>query len=165
MGEPDWGVDEAARSFGPASWSWEPVYSDRPEDVPEVAAAGALGFYPADEAPLWCFIPAIWPKHQRAWVRDCRVRQLTRSYSDGHSERLPWTAAEYAEIEDDTNGALSDLGLPPRPAGRIWLLRPPSRYRTAQAVLDELWEGWIDGPDTVTPKFVDYTHSRLRDIF
>ena len=44
-------------------------------------------------------------------------------------------------------------------------MRPPSRYRTAQAVLDELWEGWIDGPDTVTPKFVDYTHSRLRDIF
>ena len=93
MGEPEWGSEEAARSFGPAGWSWEPVYSDRPEDVPEVIAALEVGFFPADEAPLWCFIPAIWPVSERAWVRDCRVRHLSRSYSDGRFERLPWTAA------------------------------------------------------------------------
>ncbi len=110
MGEPDWGVDEAAQSFGPGGWSWEPVYSDRPEDVPEVAAARAVGFFPADEAPLWCFIPAIWPVNERAWVRDCRVRHLSRSYSDGRSERLPWTAAEYGEIEDETNRSLAEWG-------------------------------------------------------
>ena len=165
MGERDWGVDEAARSFGPASWAWEPVYSDRPEDVPEVAAARAVRFFPADEAPLWCFIPAIWPAGDRAWVRDCRVRHLSRLFGDGRSERLPWTAAEYAEIEDDTNRSLSDLGLPPRPAGRIWLLRPPPRYRSAQAVLDDLWGGWRDGPDTSTPKFVAHIESRLSSIF
>ncbi|HRA07860.1 MAG TPA: DUF5956 family protein [Propionicimonas sp.] len=165
MGEPDWGVEEAARSFGPAGWSWEPVYSDRPEDVPEVIAAREVGYFPADEAPLWCFIPAIWPVSERAWVRDCRVRHLSRSYSDGRLERLPWTAAEYAEIEDDTNRSLADLGLPPRPGGRIWLLRPPAPYPTAQAVLDHLWDGWRDGPDTVTPKFVAYIESRLRNLF
>lgn len=165
MVEPDWGVDEAARSFGPALWSWEPVHSDRPEDLPEVAAALALGLHPADEAPLWCFVPAIWPKGERAWVRDCRVRHLTRGYSDGRWERLPWTAAEYAETEDDTNRALADLGLPPRPAGRIWLLRPPATYPTAQAVLDDVWAGWVDGPDTATPAFVEYADSRLRAIF
>jgi hypothetical protein len=165
MGQPDWGVDEAARSFGSASSSWDPVYSDQPEDVPEVAAARAARFFPADEAPLWCFIPAIWPVSERAWVRDCRVRHLNRSYADGRSERLPWTAAEYAEIEVDTNRSLADLGLPPRPAGRIWLLRPPPRHRSAQAVLDDVWAGWVDGPDTTTPRFVAYIESRLRGIF
>ena len=165
MGQTDWGVDEAARSFGSASSSWDPVYSDQPEDVPEVAAARAARFFPADEAPLWCFIPAIWPVSERAWVRDCRVRHLNRSYADGRAERLPWTAAEYAEIEVDTNRSLADLGLPPRPAGRIWLLRPPPRHRSAQAVLDDVWAGWVDGPDTTTPRFVAYIESRLRGIF
>lgn len=165
MVKPDWGADEAARPFGPAGWSWEPVYSDRPEDVPEVAAAREVGFFPADEAPLWCFLPAIWPVGERAWVRDCRVRYLSRSYSDGRLERLPWTTAEYADIESDTNGSLADLGLPPRPAGRIWLLRPPPNYQSAQAVLDDLWSGWRDGPDTTTPKFVAYIDRRLRSIF
>ncbi len=167
MAVPDWGVDEPARSFGPGGWSWEPVYSDQADDVPEVVAARALGFFPADEAPLWCFIPAIWPAQERAWVRDCRVRHLTRSYSDGRSERLPWTAAEYADIENDTDTLLTELGLPPRPAGRIWLLRPPGTHATAQAVLDDVWAGWLasGGPATATPEFVEYTDSRLRGMF
>lgn len=165
MVESDWGLNEPARFFVPAVESSERVYSDRPEDLPEVSAAHAEGFYPAHEAPLWCFIPAIWPKSERAWVRDCRVRHLTRGYSDGRSERLPWSAAEYAEIEDETNRTLAALGLPPRPAGRIWLLRPPAGYATLQAALDHLWAGWTDGPETMTPSFVDHVEGRLRSLF
>jgi Family of unknown function (DUF5956) len=166
MAEADWGVEEPARSFGAGGRPWEPVHSDRLDDVPEVVAARALGFQPADEAPLWCFVPAIWPRRQRAWVRDCRVRHLTRRHSDGRTERLPWTAAEYADLEDDTNALLRELGLPPRPAGRIWLLRAPEPYASAHAVLEDVWAGWLasGGPATATAELVEHTQSRLRSI-
>ncbi len=148
-------------------WHCDPVYSDRADDVPEVVAARAQGYHPADESPLWCFLPAIWPAESRAWVRDCRVRHLTRHIGDGPSERLPWTAAEYGEIEDDTNALLAELGLPARPGGRIWLLRVPAPYATLREVIDDIWAGWLasGGVATATPGLVEYTRHRLRDIF
>jgi hypothetical protein len=59
------------------------------------------------------------------------------------------------------------IGLPPRPAGRIWLLRAPEPYGTAQDVLDDIWDGWqtSGGPAMATPEFVHYAQSRLHEIF
>ncbi|GAA4124774.1 hypothetical protein GCM10022415_31160 [Knoellia locipacati] len=167
MVEPDWGVDDPEGSFGSSGLPWEPVYSDSVEDVLEVQAARSSGFRPAHEAPLWCFIPAIWPARERSWVRDVRVRHMTRAWSDGRTERLPWTTAEYAELEADINALLHDVGLPPRPAGRIWLLRPPPTYATAQEALDEVWADWLasGGVGTVTPELVAHTDTRLRRLF
>lgn len=167
MTAPDWGMDEPPRVFDWDRGFLDTVYSDEPNDVPQVRAARAVGYYPADEDPLWCFLPAVWPAHERAWVRDCRVRHLSRSYSDGRSERLPWTAAEYGEVENDMNALLNELGIPPRPAGRIWLLRPPESHPTAQDVLDQIWSGWLDsgGIGTATREFVDYARSELRRIY
>lgn len=167
MVEPDWGVHKQPTSFGPPAVGWEPIYSDRPEDVPEVKAARARGYFPAHEAPLWCFIPAIWPAEARAWVRDQRVRHLTMQCEGGPLERLPWTTADYADIENDTNALLAELGLPARPAGRIWLLRAPQPYATAQDVLDDVWTGWqaSGGPAMATSDFVQHAQSRLREIF
>jgi hypothetical protein len=167
MVEANWGVHDEPSSFGRRAFDWEPVYSDRPEDVLEVKAARSHGYFPAHEAPMWCFIPAIWPSGARAWVRDSRVRHLTRQCDGGPLERLPWTTADYADNENDTNTFLAELGLPARPAGRIWLLRAPEPYGTAQDVLDDIWVGWqaSGGPAMATPAFVQYAHSRLHEIF
>jgi hypothetical protein len=167
MTEPNWGLDEPARSFDQGRWFLDPVHSDEPDDVPEVVAARAVRFYPTDESPLWCFVPAVWPVQERAWVRDCRVRSLSRTFSDGRSERLPWTAAEYADVENDTNALLTGLGLPPRPGGRIWLFRPPRSYPTAQAVLDKIWSDWLEsgGLGTVTVGLVDFTQRQLSRVY
>jgi hypothetical protein len=82
------------------------------------------------------------PAESRAWVRDCRVRHLTRRIGDGPSERLPWTAAEYGEIEDDTNAVLAELGLlhapdasRPDPRGEVRAARPPARRPAATSVV------------------------------
>ncbi len=103
----------------------------------------------------------------RVWVRDCRVRQLTRSHSTGPSERLPWTAAEYGEYEVDTNALHAELGLSARPAGRIWLLRVPEPYGTLNELLDEIWRSWLasGGLGTATPELVGFASSRLGEIF
>ena len=167
MLEADWGAHHKPSSFGPRTSEWEPVDSDRPEDVLDIVAARAHGYSPAPEAPLWCFIPAIWPTEARAWVRDSRVRHMTRQRDGGPLERLPWTTADYADHENDTNALLAELGLPARPAGRIWLLRAPELHGTAQDVLDGIWIGWqtTGGPDMATPEFVQYAQSRLHGIF
>lgn len=167
MVEWGWGVDEQPSSFGLRSPLGEPVYSDQPDDVPEVRAARAQGYFPAPDAPLWCFIPAIWPSEARAWVHDRRVRHSTRQCDGGPLERLPWTAADYADIENDTNAFLAQLGLAPRPAGRIWLLRAPKPYATTQDVLDDIYAGWqaSGGPAMASPEFVRYAHIRVREMF
>ncbi|WP_423804960.1 DUF5956 family protein [Nocardioides salarius] len=129
MVEWEWGEDEQPSSFGLSSSCGEPVYSDQPDDVPEVRAARARNYFPAHEAPLWCFIPAIWPSEARAWVHDRRVRHSTRLCDGGPLERLPWTAADYADIENDTNALLAELGLPPRPRAGSGSCAHPSRTR------------------------------------
>lgn len=167
MAEVDWGLQEEPGCFTRDDWHREPVLSDDPEDVPEVKAARGHGYLPAPEAPLWCFIPAIWPSEARAWVRDLRVRHMTRQCAGGPLERLPWSAADYAEHENDVNGLLAELGLPSRPAGRIWVLRAPAPYATAQEVLDDIWTGWqaAGGAAMATAELVEFARWRLREIF
>ena len=163
----DWGLHDEPSSFGSPASEWEPVDSDSPEDLPEVMAARAHAYSPTPEAPLWCFIPAIWPPEARVWVRDSRVRHLTRQCDGGPPERLPWTAADYADHENDTNALLAELGLPPRPAGRIWLLRAPAAHGTVHDVLDDIWVGWqtSGGPAMATAQFVQYAQGRLHEFF
>lgn len=167
MTDADWGTAGPGDAFRGTGWIPEPVHSDRPEDVPEVMAARAEGYHPAPEDPLWCFLPAIWPPTQRAWVRDCRVRYLMRRCGDEPPQRLPWTAAEYGEMEDLTNAMLAELGVPARPGGRIWLLRLPKQYPDLQVVLDDIRAGWLATGelDSDTPEFVAYARSWIHDLF
>jgi hypothetical protein len=167
MLESNWGVHEQPGAFGPRAVDWEPIYSDEPEDVPQVTAARVHGYFPAHEAPLWCFLPAIWPANARAWVRDTRVRHLTKQCEGGALERLPWSAADYADYENDMNDFLVELGLSARPAGRIWLLHAPVPYETAQDLLDEIWADWraSGGLALATSEFVQYVKGRLDEVF
>ena len=51
---------------------------------------------------------------------------------------MPWSAADYADIEADINATLDTYGVPPRPAGRVWLLRPPPGFACLDDVLGHL---------------------------
>lgn len=130
----DWGVESAEAYFGLAR-SFKGIDSDDPRDLPAVAEAITLGYEPATEAPMYCYLPAIWPVHARAWVRDNRVRHATSMNPDGTPFRLPWSTADYFEIEADYNGFLATCGVPPRPAGRVWLLKPPPGFADLDSAL------------------------------
>ena len=63
------------------------------------------------------------------------------------SRRLLWAAQDYADVEQDTNQLLMECGLSPRPAGRLWLLRPPQAFATMHAVVGFMLAGARDaGP-------------------
>jgi hypothetical protein len=159
----DWGLDEPPRHFGPGLLAWGPVDTDDAGDLPEVAAGRAEGYLPAPEDLLWCFVPALWPRSARAWVRDRRVRHSMTYCAGGPVVRTPWSAAVYAEVEDTVNRLLAELDLPSQPAGRIWLLRPPAGHATAADLIAAIWADWraSGGLAMATPELVAYVDDRL----
>ena len=122
----DWGVDiHPARFPGAGDGRFAPTDSDDPVDMPAVRVAREHGYEPAPEAPLWTFLPAVWPEAARAWIPDDRVRHA-RVACIGEPERVvPWSTADYFEMEAEANWMLAECGLPARPPGRLWLLKPP----------------------------------------
>lgn len=164
MAEVDWGFGEDPQDFGVRGRDWDPVVSDDAEDVAEVAAARRQGWFSLGDEPLWCFIPAVWPGHARAWIRDRRVRHSTVQHDREPAERVPWTAADYFEIEAEYNRTLAAYGVPPRPGGRIWVLRPPVGYASLDDVLADMWTGW-GRDDPPGPGLVQHAARRLRELF
>lgn len=116
---------------------------------------------------MWASLPAIWPIPARAWVRDTRVRHATVTDGDGPPRLVPWATADYAEMETSTNLLLMDCGIPPRPAGRVWLLKPPHRTPSLGHVLDSLMRDAEDvGLEVMaSPEFVALVDEGLRRRF
>ena len=96
-------------------------------DLPEVAALAAEGFEPLPNGLMGfdsAFLPAIWPREHRRWVRDRMPKfGLVSSGEDdlvlgpemgGDTHQL-WLLAREAR----------SLGMAPPPRDRIWLLRSP----------------------------------------
>ena len=66
---PDWWTaEESEASFGAVMNPLLSVDTNDVGELPEVVAAGRQGFAPAPEAPMWCFLPVVWPDAHRAWV-------------------------------------------------------------------------------------------------
>jgi hypothetical protein len=51
---------------------------------------------------------------------------------------VPWSAWDYVEHERGINELLAASGVPPRPAGRLWLLRTPEALRDLDSAIDSL---------------------------
>lgn len=135
----DWGADsEPLRVRGVPDGRFSPTEADDPLAMPAVRAARAQGFEPAPEAPLWTFLPAVWPSSARAWIPDARVRHMQVSGEGEPARTVPWASADYFEMEADANRLLAECGLPPRPPGRLWLLKSPQGLGCLDATLSRL---------------------------
>ena len=139
MESADWDVEGDPAHF-PRSGDGRsaPTESDDPLDLPAVRAASDHGYETAPEAPMWTFLPAVWPKAARAWIPDTRVRHMRVSCNGEPTRVVPWSTADYFEIESDANGILAECGLPSRPGGRLWLLKPPPGQPSLQHTLKAL---------------------------
>lgn len=134
----DWGQDQPPAPI--ASVNAAPL--DAPaEDLPEIQALAAEGWHllPHD-APMWQFLPAVWPRAHRTWVPDRSTRYYS-DYVDGHFvAHAPWTPAMLESVESDINTRLIAAGLSPRPPRRLWLARLPEGFRSLDDLLQNLAE-------------------------
>ncbi|MFE7093244.1 DUF5956 family protein [Streptomyces erythrochromogenes] len=113
------------------------------EQLPEVRELEVLGWEPAPEDLRWVFLPYVWPPAARTWIPDRSTHWAVDTALDGHGhitgvECAPLPEPDLQGLDREADAALAALGLPPRPRGRIWLLRPVGPFTTVAAVLDHL---------------------------
>ncbi len=154
----DWGRDEL-----PLRGEW-PTTSLPADRLPGVLAARAEGWTLAPDAPVWAFLPAVWPPEHRCWVEDRSVRYVRVTCTGAPPVSIPWSAWDHVEGERDVNELLVESGVPPRPAGRVWLLRPPPGWPDLDTVLRSV-TGAADAAGVegaCSPPFVAVTVEVLR---
>lgn len=100
-----------------------------PDRLPEVRELEVLGWEPAPEDTLWVFLPYVWPPASRTWIPDRSTHWAVRTGLDGHGhitdvEAAPLADPDLHDLDWEAEEVLTGLGLPPRPQGRLWLLRP-----------------------------------------
>ncbi|MEU9107523.1 DUF5956 family protein [Streptomyces xanthophaeus] len=111
-----------------------------PDRLPEVRELEVLGWEQAPASALWAFLPYVWPSGDRTWVPDRSTHWAVETGLDGHGhvtgvECAPLSEGDVEQLDAEADGILADLGLPPRPWGRLWLLRPVGSFPTVDAVL------------------------------
>lgn len=126
-----------------------------PDRLPEVRELEVLGWKPAPEDTLWVFLPYVWPPADRTWVPDRSTHWAVETRLDGHGhitgvEAAPLADPDLHDLDREAEEVLAALGLPRRPPGRLWLLRPPgSLPRSARSsTTSGRWRGsagWRSG--------------------
>ncbi|MFF8269504.1 DUF5956 family protein [Streptomyces sp. NPDC016562] len=114
-----------------------------PDRLPEIRELEVLGWEPAPEDLRWVFLPYVWPPAARTWIPDRSTHWAVDTALDGHGhitgvECAPLPEPDLRELDQEADAALAALRLPPRPRGRLWLLRPVGPFPTVSAVLDHL---------------------------
>lgn len=147
----DWGADEDV------VWVKSVGQPRAPHELPEVLEQARQGFLLLEDIYMWAFVPAIWPREHRRCPEDYSTLYSNAFCSDGTRARQPWTAGHYFDRERDTNDYLAEAGLPPRPAGRLWVLQPPARFPDLDSAFKELTRRVVDeGADfTLSAEVVD----------
>ncbi|MFE6225919.1 DUF5956 family protein [Streptomyces sp. NPDC057854] len=114
-----------------------------PDRLPEVRELVERGWAPAPETPMWVFLPYVWPAEARTWVPDRSTRWQLDTTLDAAGRVLdvecrPLSREEKETQEQDAAADLALAGVPPRPRGRLWLLRPVGGLENLAAVLEHL---------------------------
>jgi hypothetical protein len=111
-------------------------------ELPEVRQLSVDGWDLAPDAPVWAFLPSVWPVQDRTWINDRATRWYTE-LNDGIEKRTAaWDPQEYLVVDRDFNELCLRAGVGPRPKGRIWLLRVPSSAgASVDGVLDQIISG------------------------
>ncbi|WP_412077525.1 DUF5956 family protein [Streptomyces xanthophaeus] len=114
-----------------------------PDRLPEIRELEVLGWEQAPESTLWVFLPYVWPPADRTWIPDRSTHWAVETGLDGHGhitgvECAPLSEADVDLLDVEADGILAELGVPPRPRGRLWLLRPVGAFPTVDAVLGHL---------------------------
>lgn len=116
----------SARDLVTDAADWE---SPGPQALPEVAALLAQGWALLGEDPRHRMLPAIWPTELRCWLPD-RMPKIYGMFNGQNSWVIPAGQQDgpdhrHQTPDDFEIDLAAEVGLPPPPRGRIWLLRSP----------------------------------------
>jgi len=161
----DWGLDEGPAIVLPT----DPRLPLAPEELPEVLELEQQGWALAPDAPMWGFLPAVWPRSHRTWIADRATRWESRYRDAQLVGRVPWSETLREEVESDYNGLLREVGIGPRPPGRLWMLKPPASFATLAEVLDVVVRPTMrpgsEVESSANPGFVDYVRRAVGELF
>jgi len=109
----------------------------------------------------------VWPAAARAWVPDRSVRLIRLQCGGGVATVIPWSAWDQAETERDINDLLVSAGIPARPFGRLWLLKPPPQFEELDGAVEAISAGAeAHGvPLMCCTELVTWTHSVIAGWF
>jgi hypothetical protein len=105
---------------------------DEVSELPGVQALLRDGWQLAPDAPVWAFLPALWPRSHRAWVPN-RAILTSMQYSGDNTWTEPLTEEDREEMDNLASDVCRRAGVDGFTPGRIWLLRP-FRGKTAADV-------------------------------
>jgi hypothetical protein len=132
-------VAEVADLHGAATGGWadqppSPLSTGGPRlaqvatDLPEVRQLVADGWQLAPDAPLWAFLPAVWPREHRTWVADRSTYYVTETCETAaarSTRALPLSEDEQTDLDGDRSSLCAEAGVAGWRPGRLWLLRGP----------------------------------------
>jgi len=159
----NWGLEQPPHEMAPSNGR---QLSDVAEELPEIQQLLAQGWHLLPEAPMWVFLPAVWPVHARTWVPDRSTHYVEEWENGQRTGRRAWTEVIRDGIERDANADLRRAGLPPRPANRLWLVRLPDGFTTLDDLLYELIAAAEQRgvEPRATPEFASAVQDRLRQL-
>ncbi|GAB3402007.1 DUF5956 family protein [Flindersiella endophytica] len=162
----DWGLGEPPH---PVAGGHAGRSELEPADLPEVRQLVGEGWELAPDAPMYVFLPAVWPAELRTWVPDRSTRYATnwRSSPSDPVSRVPWEEELRRDLEAGANRDLERVGIAPRPPDRLWLLRPPAGFARLDALLTYLAVEQAEqrGLDpSCNPAFVGFVGDELRRL-
>lgn len=111
-------------------------------DLPEMQALTAQGWSMVGGHPETWLLPVVWPPEHRCWLPD-RYPHVRVGFAGERSWIEPLPADNFQIIETEVAEDAAAAGVPPRPAGRLWLLRSPWPSLTAEMVFAVLRQ-WPD---------------------
>jgi hypothetical protein len=151
----DWGLDQAPH---PVSAGRDERVDQEPDRLPEVRLLVGEGWRLAPDAPVFAFLPAVWPARLRTWVPDRAARYEERSVMDPGGGRVrrtftvAWSDDTREDIDDDVDWSL----------GRLWLLKPPEGFASVDAFLDHVEQRAREaGTDFSSAEYVELTAREL----
>lgn len=107
---------------------------DTRDELPEVLTLVGQGWALAPDAPVWSFLPAVFPRTHRTWVRD-RSTWYCQEWVDGvHRGRSVASDEDVADVYRLNADHAGRCGFPDWDSTRIWLLRTGNWLTVEQVV-------------------------------
>lgn len=137
------------------------------DQLPEVKALQDEGWWLAPEAPIFTFLPAVWPRTMRTWVHDRSTHYVREWINYVERPLQPFTEDDWFTVDNIADHSCQMAGFPGSPRRRIWLLQLPPGHCTLKHWTSALLRAAHSAgqPVMASPEFTEFTASFVDQSF